>query len=391
MSDIVLQPLPPKEAIAFFRQKGFKIGFNHQDVWQEEHQAAFTVAKAMSVDVLKAIRSAVDDALANGTTFRDFRKNLKPVLQQKGWWGQSEMIDPLDGQKKQVQLGSTRRLELIYDTNLRTSYSEGKWQRIQANKGAFPYLMYSGGHSAHPRPLHLAWNGLVLPADDPFWQAHYPVKAWRCKCYVIQMNSRMLARQGLSVGSAPKVESYTYINKRTGEVQKIPAGVDPAFHYAPGGRQGALNSYLASTLDSADRPLAAAAVSDLVKSAAFKSFYEKPEGAFPVAVLAAADAKALGAGTNTVRLSDATMQKQIEVHPEITWDEYGGVQEAIDKGELIQDSDNTAIYLWEDGGYVTVVKATKSGKALYMTSFRRLSRDEVKRDEEVKRLLKKKQ
>ncbi len=391
MSDIQLQPLPPKEAVAFFRQKGFQIGFNHQDVWQEEHQAAFTVAKAMSLDILKTIRGAVDGAIADGTTFQDFRKTLKPALQQKGWWGQSEMVDPLDGQKKQVQLGGTRRLEVIYDTNLRTAYSEGKWERIQANKETFPYLMYSGGHSAHPRHLHLAWSGLVLPADDPFWQAHYPVKAWGCKCYVIQMNSRMLQSKGLAVGVAPKVENYTYVNKRTGEVQHIPAGVDPAFHYAPGGRKGALNSYLASSLDSADRPLAAATVSDLVKGPAFKSFFEKPEGVFPIAVLAAADAKLIGAGTNTVRLSDATMQKQLDAHPELTSDEYAQVQSAIDNGERIQDSDTSVIYLWEDGGYVTVVKATKSGKALYMTSFRRLSRDDVKRDEEVKRLLKKKQ
>lgn len=183
---IELKPLPDKEAIEFFRQKGFKIGFDHRDVWQQEHQSSYTVAKAMNLDILKDIRGASDDALANGNTFENFRKNLKPTLVQKGWWGKAEMTDPLTKETKLVQLGSTRRLKVIYDTNLRTSHTEGQWQRIQETKDTFPYLMYSGGHSAHPRHLHLSWNGLVLRADDPFWQVHMPVKAWNCKCRVIQ-------------------------------------------------------------------------------------------------------------------------------------------------------------------------------------------------------------
>lgn len=383
---IELKPLPPKEAIEFFRQKGYQIGFDHRDVWQQEHQAAFTVAKAMSLDILKDIRSAVDDALANGTSFADFRKNLQPTLEQRGWWGKRVMEDPHTGEAQLAQLGSVRRLRVIYDTNLRTSHSEGQWQRIQETKDAFPYLMYSGGHSAHPRHLHLSWNGMVLPADDPFWQAHMPVKAWNCKCRVIQQTEGMLARKGIKPGIAPQVDSYTYTNKRTGEVQQIQAGIDPAFNYPPAGRRAALNRYLAEKVDSVDHALAAAAVKDLVGGSAFKNFYAKPEGVFPVAVIGAADAKLLGTGTQTVRLSASTMQKQIDQHPEILAHEYANVQDAIESGQRIQDASGAIIYLWEDGGYVTVVKATKSGKALYMTSFRKLSSRQAYRDREIERL-----
>lgn len=48
-----LKPLAPKEAVNFFRQKGYKVGFSWQDVWQEEHAYAFTVAKAMRNDILQ--------------------------------------------------------------------------------------------------------------------------------------------------------------------------------------------------------------------------------------------------------------------------------------------------------------------------------------------------
>lgn len=126
--------LPPADSIEYFRQKGYAIGFSWEDIWQEEHQAAFTVAKAMQLDILRDIRAGIDSALENGTTFETFRKNLKPLLVEKGWWGKADITDPLTGEVKKVQLGSTRRLKTIFDTNLRTAHSEGQWARIQRSK-----------------------------------------------------------------------------------------------------------------------------------------------------------------------------------------------------------------------------------------------------------------
>jgi hypothetical protein len=256
---IELKALPPKEAIEYFRQKGYQIGFSWEDVWQQEHQAAFTVAKAMQLDLLRDIRSAVDEALANGTTFADFRKNLKPLLVQRGWWGKAEMEDPLTGEKKLVQLGSTRRLKTIFNTNLRTAHSEGQWQRIQASKEAFPYLQYDGNNSEHPRLQHSAWDGMVLPVDDPFWQSHMPIKEWGCKCRVIQINQGMMSRRGLNVSESPDVPKTLYTNKRTGEVQAVPKGVHPAFNYPPGGRLANLPAYITDSVIKAPADLGAAA------------------------------------------------------------------------------------------------------------------------------------
>lgn len=43
----------------------------------------------------------------------------------------------------------------------------------------------------------------------------------------------------------------------------------------------------------------------------------------------------------------------------------------------------------ESGGHVLVVKATKTGHGLFVTSYRRLSREQALRDSEIRRLLKK--
>ncbi|MDR1112922.1 MAG: hypothetical protein LBL18_04100, partial [Bacteroidales bacterium] len=36
--------------------------------------------------------------------------------------------------------------------------------------------------SANPRPEHLAFVGLILPQDDPFWQRNQPGNEYNCKC-----------------------------------------------------------------------------------------------------------------------------------------------------------------------------------------------------------------
>ena len=161
MAAIELEPLPPREAVEFFRQKGYRMAFAWQDMPAQEHAAAFTVAKAMRLDVLKEIRGATDRAIAEGTTFQDFRRTLGPQLRDKGWWGKREMVDPVTGETVNAQLGSDARLRKIFDTNVSTAYSEGQSERIQRNIELFPYLRTCAArastlacrtHPCRPRP-----------------------------------------------------------------------------------------------------------------------------------------------------------------------------------------------------------------------------------------------
>ena len=56
--------LPPAEAIKWFESKGYKLGFDWRDTWRDEHAWAFTVAKAMQLDLLGDIpASAIFDWL----------------------------------------------------------------------------------------------------------------------------------------------------------------------------------------------------------------------------------------------------------------------------------------------------------------------------------------
>ena len=83
----------------------------------QAHDQAFTIAKAMHLDLLSDIRSALETALQQGHTLKQFTDNLQPTLQAQGWWGKPIIVDS-QGAAQPVQLGSPRRLKTIYQTNL---------------------------------------------------------------------------------------------------------------------------------------------------------------------------------------------------------------------------------------------------------------------------------
>jgi hypothetical protein len=241
----------PKEALDYIRRKKLTPAFSYRDVWNEEHAAGFTVAKAMRTDVLTDIKGAVEKAVEEGQTFDQFRKNLRPTLEAKGWWGRKTMTDPVTGETRSAQLGSDRRLKTIYQTNLRSAHSQGTWERGQASS-SHPYILYRIGPSQRHREDHRAWDGLVLPKGDAFWNTHYPPNGWGCKCYARFISEATLTRykeDGLPLPrradgggggtipvrtDRPEIRYKTWVDARTGRIERLPEGISPGFGWNPG-------------------------------------------------------------------------------------------------------------------------------------------------------------
>lgn len=227
----------PQEALAWLKAKKLKPGFDYRDVWMEEHSIGFTVAKMTQLDLLADVRQLVEDALENGQTFEQFRESLKPLLVKRGWWGQQLMDDPLTGETRIVQLGSDRRMRVIYDTNMRTARAAGQWQRIERTQRAMPYLVYTVGPSREHRAEHLRWKDVCLPVDHPFWRTHMGPNGWGCKCGTRQISRyeyEQMKANGTINTEAPEVRTVRWVNKRTGEEETIPEGIDPGWAYNPG-------------------------------------------------------------------------------------------------------------------------------------------------------------
>ncbi|MCY4395882.1 MAG: phage minor head protein [Rhodospirillaceae bacterium] len=229
--------VPPVAAIGHFRAKGHHVGFDWRDTDAAEHLRSFTVAKAMRLDVLQDIRSAVDSALAEGRSFAQFHKELEPLLREKDWWGRGARLDPKTGKIETAQLGSARRLRIIYDTNLRMAHAKGRWERIERTAEARPWLRYVAVQDARTRPEHMAWHGTVLPWDHPFWETHYPPCGWRCRCVVVQLSDDDLEAFGFTPSGTPPAgwdKARPWTNKRTGETVQVPVGIDPGFQHNVG-------------------------------------------------------------------------------------------------------------------------------------------------------------
>ena len=137
--------LPPEEAVAYFKSKGYKISFDWRQVWQEEHDKVFTVAGVARDDVLFDIRKHLSTALKEGWSQKRFMDTLTPRLKEKGWWG-SEVIVDEDGNSRVYQKGSASRLDLIFRQNVQ------RRREVAASTGSkkrtpVPYLF---GHSRRP-------------------------------------------------------------------------------------------------------------------------------------------------------------------------------------------------------------------------------------------------
>jgi SPP1 gp7 family putative phage head morphogenesis protein len=224
--------LPPKEAVAYLKNKGYAITWHWEELWQDAQAQAFTVAKATRLDILQDIREEVEKALAEGKTFAWFKKALTPVLQAKGWWGRQEHVDTDTGEVSQVQLGSPWRLQTIFRTNLQTAYMAGRWQAQIENVDDRPYWRYVGILDGRTRPSHRAMNGKVLRYDDPFWQSFYPPNGWGCRCRVTTLSADDIAAGGVQVETSEGKLASTMktVSVKTGEEREVATfrAIDPA-------------------------------------------------------------------------------------------------------------------------------------------------------------------
>ena len=155
--------LPPKRAVSYLKSKGYQITWDWEEMWQEAHARAFTVAKVTRLDILEDIRGALQQAVDEGKTDRWFRQELEPVLKRKGWWGPRDTTDPVTGKpvtiSRAVRGGSIPSFAPIcpYSTAPVVGGTDGK-RRRQAVLD-----VYRHQRQPYPQePSGAAWSGAAL-------------------------------------------------------------------------------------------------------------------------------------------------------------------------------------------------------------------------------------
>jgi hypothetical protein len=211
-----------QEAIDFFRQKTRIPTKRWDDLRHGAYVRGFAVAGAQRDDLLADFQGAIDKAISEGTSLDEFRKDFDKIVAQHGW--------SYNGSRGW-------RSRTIYQTNLNVAYSAGRYAQMTDpdTLAAFPIWVYRHSGSVHPRHQHLAWDGLALLADDPFWKTHYGPNGWGCGCWVDALSRRQLRAMGKDgPDQAPTIDTYPYVDKQTGETIHVPVGIDPGWDYNPG-------------------------------------------------------------------------------------------------------------------------------------------------------------
>ncbi|HOV13639.1 MAG TPA: phage minor head protein [Spirochaetota bacterium] len=179
----------PKDALDFLKLKKIVPSENWDDLKHGEHSHAFTVAHSLTADILNDIFEAMNNALEKGQSFKDFKKNIKPILKEKGWYGGRDNIS-----KEQKNSYLNWRLKIIYKTNMTTSYQSGRYRKMQRLTNVRPYWVYSAVMDQRTRKEHMLLNNKCFRYDDPFWDSHYPPNGWGCRCTVYSVTENTANR-----------------------------------------------------------------------------------------------------------------------------------------------------------------------------------------------------
>ncbi|PHS48764.1 MAG: hypothetical protein COB05_04440 [Marinobacter sp.] len=213
---------PFEEAIAYFTQKRPLPTNGWRDVYGPQNDHALMVSGAKKTAIVEGFLNAIQAALADGETQADFNKRFDQIVQAQGW---------------DYRGSRGWRTRLIYETNLRQAYNAGREAQM-AEPGfrqRFPYAEYRHSGAENYRPQHKAWDRLVLPIDSPWWDEHSPSNGYFCKCKKFPVSERELRRLGKTRPDAVPEDQYgEFVDQRTGELKRIPMGIDPGFEHRPG-------------------------------------------------------------------------------------------------------------------------------------------------------------
>jgi len=171
-----LQPVTFLEALQFARSRKIVLPDEFYSLDLKTRQLATAVSFLSSMEQIQTVIAAVNKAIADGSTFEDFKKLVA---------------------EHEIKL-SEPYLKNVFRTNIQTAYSHGRWQQQQRNRDKRPYLMYSAIDDSRVRPSHLALNRIVRHIDDPFWLMYYPPWGFMCRCTVIALTEKQAEKYGIT-------------------------------------------------------------------------------------------------------------------------------------------------------------------------------------------------
>jgi hypothetical protein len=193
-----------KEAVDYFKQKINLPTKRWNSLKGAMHTRAFTVAGAMRADILLDFRNAVDKAISNGDSLQDFRDNFYKIASK---WRES---DPSFDEKMQKPKYGAWRSKVIYQTNMLTASAAAQERQARELPEVFTHAKYVCMMMPTSREQHKAWNGTVLPVNDPWWEKHSPPNGFGCLC-----EKEFISKYEMKAGLEKETKAPTPANDTT--------------------------------------------------------------------------------------------------------------------------------------------------------------------------------
>lgn len=202
----------------------------------------------MRADVLQDIFSGIDRAVAEGITYQDWLKTLRPQLAAKGWLGRN-VTDPATGEILPGRGLRPAHLDTTFRTNVQGSYMGGRYKGMVENVDRRPFWMYVAVLDNRTRPRHRSMHGRIFRWDDPIWGVLWPPNGYRCRCRIRALTAEEVEAEGLVVSEGARfMETVTVdLGPRRGKmavtgfrdpVTREFFAPDPGFDHNPAGSWG---------------------------------------------------------------------------------------------------------------------------------------------------------
>ncbi len=171
MSDIVFQALPHEQAAELIKGKPAVTRKVFDRLLPEARARAFTVGGIEDANTLQSLRDAIAE-LPRGAAWEDVKEQVIEGLTP--WLGDA----------------AEKRAELLLRMHGFQAYQAARHEVMVSEEGraAHGYWMYLTMGDENVRDSHAALNGLILPAEHPFWRDHYPPWDYNCRCQVVPVS-----------------------------------------------------------------------------------------------------------------------------------------------------------------------------------------------------------
>jgi SPP1 gp7 family putative phage head morphogenesis protein len=218
----------PVEAKKYLSRKAVVETEAWDDLKSGEHAHAFTVAHSRDAGVLNDIFGLLNKAMAEGKSFNSFKKEMRGLMDEKGWYGRSDK-GPDD--KDYINW----RTSLIYHTNMGMAYNAGRYRQQLRGAEMRPIWEYvSQLVGKNRREDHIALHGKAFRYDDPFWNVNYPKNGLGCECEVISLSESGAEREGVEILKSDSEWNPPALADRNGNAVDWEKFTPKTFQYNPG-------------------------------------------------------------------------------------------------------------------------------------------------------------